>query len=924
MATVIFDGQPDFGDQPAEPPEQGGNTAVFEGEPEFASGVQQQDYPKGLSGSVKAQVQGQLHGLTGVLGMPGDFASWAARGSLARAPKVNEVVQKFLPTSTWMRKLLDLPVAAQNQMVREWPEHIEGKPAMLKGRATYDDINEVPEEYRPMARSGEVVGSTYPIVGGLSRAARNVPAALSAAREVTPSVGRNIVRSQVGAAAEPGFMAAQAPATLGAGAGAYGAEFFFPGSNLAQVIAQLGGGIAGAGTGIAGKNAVTAATNRLTDPLATMTPEGAERAIARAIAKELEKYGEDPAALIRRLSEPDAVPGALPAERSGSRVLMGVQETLAKHDPDLANSIAKSNEQFRARLAQSLQDEFSPAPQANLTGAAKDYDDYLQGLVSNARQEARATAEHVQPLAPAEREAANRQARDALERALRVARTRENQLWGAVDRDGYLPILDTNAAHEVARRDMLPEEKFPSVIEAVLKRFGDEPVQQFGELQRFRSLLLSEARKARSQDDWELNRRLNMLADGALEDMSRMGGQEVERARDFSRILNDRFSRSFAGDVLGLKDTGAPAVRPELTLERAGAGTGARPASQMRELRTAVEPIGGGPPRPEMQQAQEQFVRTLSQNVIDPSTGAVKPDAAMKFMRDNGPLLEQFPQYREALDTAVTAQIAADYMAVHTADNTRKQVFAKILGSGEKPAVAVGKIIMGENPHRDLAELVRIAQRGGPEAVGGLRGAIMEFVTKQAATKDGVSYETVREILTQPMTPGGRSLLDAMRVHNVVTPDQRRAILDRIALGTRHQNASKTAARIDDVGDEASKELREGTRILGAKLASWLGVTGGGAGPSLQVAQIAANVSERALAKYPIERARKIIQDAMKAEDPQQLISILERITGPSDIRAGRGLKQPHLISILRPLFPRTETAYEGVTAEELARRLSP
>src|SRR5262245_54484310 len=39
--------------------------------------ISQQKYDQGLAGTLTAQMQGQLHGATSVLGAPGDLASWS-------------------------------------------------------------------------------------------------------------------------------------------------------------------------------------------------------------------------------------------------------------------------------------------------------------------------------------------------------------------------------------------------------------------------------------------------------------------------------------------------------------------------------------------------------------------------------------------------------------------------------------------------------------------------------------------------------------------------------------------------------------------------------------------------------------------------------------------------------------------------------
>lgn len=938
-------------------------------------------YPRGLLGSVRANLAGQYHGLSQAFGLPGDAASAINRniktsdfmagpgmpliagaraaGLLSAPPSgdpyqqyVAPNVEHFLPTSKWIRRGIN--AVGQSGL---------GVPGILgrEPRITYDDVNEVPETYRAQARFGEAVGGGYaPFIGFMSRArsvgsgaaeiGRRAASLLSReggegvvraapgnpgfelGRTNTNSALGNILNQQVAAAATNprNYARVQGAGSIGAGLGGYAAETALPGNDTAQMVGQLAGGLFGS-VGAGGNAGILSRLwGKATQPFAT--EEGAKTALGRSLAPHFERAGENVDDVISRLSTPDAVPGALPAERSGSRVLMGVQNTLSTHDENLANALAGRQGQFRQNVQGAIEEGFQGGDTSVLRRVAQQQDEYLQGVLQRAANEAVADAAQVSGNAPATREAINISARRALDRALEDARLEETRLWRQVPDTEMISPAPILAEYDAVRAGMLESDRLPRIIEQEIRRIRDLPLIPFRDARLLRSELMNYSRMAAAGDnpDGNLARRLNQIASGppggeggALAAMSSLTNPEhrlaVLSARNFSTALHDRFSRSFAGDVLGLSDTGEPAVRPGLTLERAFSGKPATVAQQLRELRSATEPPGMGPPRgvadtaAPMGEAQESFLRSVTQRFVSPQTGRINPSTAANWMRDNAQTLSAFPQYRAQLERAIASELGAQQVAGTVADATAESAFGRILRGGEKPVTAVSKILNGNNPVADFGDLVTIARlRGGEPAIAGLRSAVFGAVADAATSAQGLSFQKFNSLLTSPLMRGGPSILQLMQDTGVISTSQRAGIMERLRLGLRHETAPGQAVRIDKVGDEASQYFRWAARIFGVKLASAMGFGGGGAGPSLQIANIAASAAEQRLAKLPIDKARQIISRAMQSDDPAELIDILERIGG---VNLGRGTgllsrtqRGDELISLLRPLIPRTES----------------
>lgn len=822
-------------------------------------------------------------------------------------------------------------------------------------KATYQDINEVPATYRPSARAGEVTGSTLPTLGIPLAAAARIPlvAAREAAAIPSGSAIGNLWRQTVAeAAGNPNFVSSQFPATIGQAAGAYGAETIDPGSPTAQMVGQLSGGLGVGALHAAGQQGTSAlgnATRRLIEPFTTQSEEGAKNAAARALQPILQQSGENPEAIIANLRRGQIAPGAVAGDQAQSPAIAGIQGYLSKDSTELANAVQAGREAATSNIQTGLTQAFEPGQQSALTEVAArrqtQFTTNLDNLVSDAETRAREAIGPVQPNSPQTREALNTKARSIIDEALGRARATENSFWNLVPKKQEITPSNTVDAFQQIKSQMLPEETLNPLLEKVMKRFnsavegptvsevqtglldinGNPIVRQIekppapvtlGDAQNLRSSLLEEARSASANNDFKTARRFNAVANGLLDDMSTAGGPTVTAARDFSRALNDRFSRSFAGDILGTKASGADRIRPELSLERAVTGNPQQSAQQLQELQTAAAPIAGTGNidlASQMQGTQAQFMRSLSEKVIDPSTGRVKPNSVDSFIRDNGAILQQFPQYQAQLETARDTQKAFQQV-MERMDSAQKlaernAAFAKVMKAGENPADAVAAAVRSAYPTRDIRKLAALARSGGEEAVAGLRAAVMQNIMDNAQVNGKFSYAKASDSLNSSLSPNGPSLIKSLRDNQILTATQQMQISKFLDQGVLNEANKISPVQVSGFGTEPGMIAKSAARIFGAKLASAANIGGGGAGASLQVAQIGANIAEKSFAKLPADQAKQFMTKALAAETPDELIDILERIS--TKVEGGtKKIPSPttKALVLLRASIPRTRS----------------
>jgi hypothetical protein len=877
---------------------------------------------EGISTNLFYGSQGSYRGLADVLGAPVDFTNFLL--GKAGLP----VSEKPFGGSQSIASGMNIGMKAAKEATGL------GNPELP---AVYKDINEVPELYRPSARFGEVLGSSAPFVAAPIAAARAIPMTTLQAMKTSPQAG--ILANVVGEAgvAPSQFLRSQFPATIGSAVGAYGAETIAPGSPTAQVVGQLAGGLTGAAIS-SGTGAIGGAGRRISEPFATQTEAGAQAAAGRALAPILEKSGEAPEAIISRLRQPTLTPELPAGDLAKSPALTGVQEYLMKDNAELANAVAAGRRQAEQGLKTGLQTSFEPGDTGALAKAATQrqatFASKIDEIASTAEKKAMEAAGPVQPNAPGQRTALNTEARDILEGALKKARATESALWNKVPEDITVQPTNTVSAFEKIKGEMLPEDSLPSLVENVMTRFkgstetkiSQVPTGLFDEsgapimksvseagkpvtvkdIQTLRSSLLEDARSARANNDFKTARRYENIADGALEDLSSAAGEPAKIARDYSRQLNDRFSRTFAGDVLGVKETGASRVRPELTLEQAVTGSPELAAQKLSELRGASGIAGS-----QMQDVQQKFMRSVS-DVIDPTTNRINPAKADRFIQNNGAILEQFPEYRKALESARDSQRAFDDVTKRMNDASKvaekTAAFSKVLKSGENPSDAVAAALRGAYPVNDIKKLSSLARSSGEEAVGGLRSAVLQHVMDSAAKGDKFSYAKAAEILNSPLSSNGPSLLKSLRDNKIVTASQQAQISAYLDQGLSREASEIAGIKVNVFGSEPGMLGKAGAQIAGAKIGAFLNRQVGG-GASVQIPSIGSEMFKKIFAKLPADQAKVAMSRALSSQTPDELISILEKAASsayggqkniPSFARQG--------IVMLRSALPRSES----------------
>lgn len=765
------------------------------------------------------------------------------------------------------------------------------------GIGSYGDISEVAPQDRPFAAAGEAfMGSILPGAAAMrtAQASRAVPSLVD---PVTRMIQQAPAR----------FAGAELGMSTGAATGAATAEQIAPGNPLARATGEIIGGvvnpssIAARGAGLVKENVDRLAAN--------ITPAGRERRAANIVQDIVSRTGEDRQAIIDALRRGDEFGlGLTSGQLTASPALLAVETRLGRTSPQFAASAENRVPQAFGQLQQLGENVVRTGDPEQLRAAAQARLAQTQGLARTraqlAEQQAAAARGQVGNVSRAEMTDASIQGRQALEDALQSARGQERHLWGQVPRD--LPAQPTNvlAARQGIREELLPNEAMPQPVETFtgnLARQAETPVETgilsasgqpitrpaqveatSGELLRLRNRALTEARGARARGDFQLERQMNQIAAGALEDLSALQNTAVNPARQFSFNLNEQFTRGAGGRTLATDRTGAPRVAPEQTLERAFGGGGTGGAVRMRQLSEAAEFGGQGA---EMLSAQDRFLRGAVQSAIDQNTGRVNADRLASFVRQNEETLARFPQLRGQLANAETAERELLRISAITSKaerNAARSLFAQVAGN-ENPADVVSKVLRGANPAAQYDSLVRSARNAGPEAVAGLRSATLESVFRQATGADGqLDFAKLNQALTAPAgyRQGAPSLMQTMVSSGVLDKagaERLQAITSRADILRR---ATGTKSDLDKLVAEPDMLSNFLQRVVGANIG---GALGQGTGAPLVAAGAGSKLVQNFFDKMPAAKVQQVLIEA--ANNPVLMRKLLEKPTNIQQTR---------------------------------------
>lgn len=716
---------------------------------------------------------------------------------------------------------------------------------------------------------GEAAGMLIPGYGAARAAAQS-------AGPVVSRVGQSLTNAMTRAPSR--FAAAEMAAGAGAGAGRYVAEENFPGDPTAALYGELAGGL-GVGALLSAPGLAWRYSPTTRVAAAAITPFTKPGAQSRA-ANRMMSLAEDPFTAAR-LAETPTISELTPAQRTGEPRLLALEKAAADENPALAKQLRD-----RAAAAQETLEAEARAlggrpedTRAFLESRVTRLTDALNVRVEQAQTRARERIAALEPGTPAAE--ASRIAREEFDKAYAAARTQMRELYRAVPPDVQIdtaPLIQRFAAL-VDETPVTGQQNIPEYVRKFLSADSPDrlaPTVRPDVLLEMRASLTPMIGAARKAGDLSQLRILEIISKdvlAAIDSVPETGGP-YDIARNFSRQMDAKFRGSAAGPLSERTSRGAPEIAPELTLEELLKSGGPKADIAARDLLAATGDS------PETRAAIENYLTQSFRNKAISGEGQIKPEPAANWMRRNAALLDRFPDVRNRLAEAVSAQGRMETLTARQAaverrlrqrgdtrmerllDQRQESATARYLNA--EPGAEVGRVFKADDPAALAASLRRSVDRDpSGKALSGLRAAFIDnlFARARQTTPDGPVFN-------------GSVIMDALN-----DPKQAAAlgkIFDAPALrrlqqiGTELTALERTRGELPNVGrvmeDAPAALLSFVGRVAGAQTAARVARATGAIG-TIQAPGFASAAVQKFLTRLTRDRAQKLLTAAVTDPD---------------------------------------------------------
>jgi hypothetical protein len=458
---------------------------------------------------------------------------------------------------------------------------------------------------------------------------------------------------------------------------------------------------------------------------------------------------------------------------------------------------------------------------------------------------------------------------------------------------------------------VVPQEFMPRMTPQPIKNLVD-----------YRSTLLSQGRKASAAGDRDTANLLSNVAGGMMRDLDTLQDPAFDQARQFSRSLNDTFTRTYANELASTVGTGAGKIAPEVLVERAFSGGADQTALRMQEIegavgfmrtayRDAVNKFGVDSPQALALQPQARIAVTNVASVQDAHNRVLRLAAAEaltpvfnketgetvqrlsttklnKFVSQNRALLDRLGITRDLENATQAANLLAQATNPKSILNLKADNQAKFgsLLSSESPTTVVTGALSGKFPVRDIKNLVEVAKKAGPNApaaLDGLKTTILDYAYTKAGGNSATqpfSVDAFEAALFDPIGRNQPSLVNIMRANGLMTLQEMSNFKKLITPMQRIETAAKNNVFFEDMigGADAVTEL--GLRTAGSAAAGTVSPSGPG---SLIAAQAGSKAMRQIFDALPNATVRTVLENA--AKDPQAMALLLRKASNAKEER---------------------------------------
>ncbi len=364
---------------------------------------------------------------------------------------------------------------------------------------------------------------------------------------------------------------------------------------------------------------------------------------------------------------------------------------------------------------------------------------------------------------------------DSLNKSFRQGKEYEDKLWANVDLDRYAYKVQGARKKFLELYENLGDpQKVDMPSEAI--KFLQEPgkLKSVRDVYSLYSKLGEVASAARNEKSFNTARLATQIRKALLDDLDKIDGvgTALDEARQYSRLMNEKFNRGIVGDILNVTEEGLPKVEPTLVSKKVKAGEEGR--ITIEQISKAIKKPGYDEFTPITQEEfgtlstfmdviRERFVRDASN-----ANGEIDVRKAGRFIEKYSQILNQrqFQPLKLQLESATDATDAlrsdvADYTDLYkTRFGTKGQgAFNKFINANSSNRMR--SILEGGNPVGQIDELITLVQDASPQdfknlgiqksdVLQGFKDSVYDYVIQQGTKGTEGEFSTLRELFRNP------------------------------------------------------------------------------------------------------------------------------------------------------------------------------
>lgn len=666
----------------------------------------------------------------------------------------------------------------------------------------------------------------------------------------------------------------------GVGAGAAGEAERAGVGPTGQVLAGLIGGVAGGSVPLATRAAVTKSpvARGVAAAVAPFTETGG-RQIASSRAQEL-AGGASRAAEVAARVKTNTELGLSPAAQTNEPKLLQLEQAAMRANPKIAEQIntARFKSEEAAREAVRVTGDVAET-QAFIASRQAKFADNIDNYIAAAR----ASAKQKTPTSGIDEIEASSIVSAELKKAENLAKDRQRELWAKIPQDQIVDVTDARAYAQQLRDELTKYNRsdMPAEITKFLKLTEKSPAQSIKDLNSLYSSLRDTARNAASGDRVNRNRARisNEMADQILMALDDFDGP-IAAARDYSRIMHQKFSQGTVGDLLKRSVRGDYQVAPEVALSRTVGRGGAEGYVAQQDIAKALV---DAPDAGKAVNATANYLRNKF-NEAAFTAGKYSENAASNFLEKNRALLDQFPLIRSEIDAAMKSQSVLKTAEQRGADLS-KQVKSSLTSkfAASNPDTAIKTVLQSQNPEKAMAQLIATARKDtSGKAMDGLKKSVSDLIL----SKSFKQLDAPRPVGDFTSELRGTSMSEALNdkfissIAKQVYTKPELARLNTIAKELQSLDAARLLTQTGNTLQDFKPNVLASTigRVLGARIGAKFG---GGMAGGLQSAQIGSGRVQQFLAKITNDKAQQMLQDAVT--DPELFRALLLNVNVPKN-----------------------------------------